>query len=119
MNNLSHKRPVNDKDDNELLGFVARDTVGWIALSVFGYPMTRVGDEFAAEVAVREQGRDFLKGVWQYYDEEDGAWYPCVIKGAHETQVTVIRTNAMGYQEPEISKVIVIKNPSELTLQKM
>lgn len=112
------KHPINNEDDHELLGFVAQDAAGWQAQTVFGYPLARTDNQAAAETIVREQGRSSLKGVWQYLDPDDHAWYPCVIKDANELQVTVIRTNAMGFVEIDDGKLVIIKNPSELNLQK-
>lgn len=112
------KHSVNDQDDNELLGFVVRDSVGWQAQTVFGYPISRASSQEEVRAVVHERGRSFLRGVWQYFDEDDGSWYPCIIKGATETQVTVTRTNALGFQEIDDSKLVVIRYPSELNLQK-
>jgi hypothetical protein len=112
------KYPINNEDDHELLGFVAKDTAGWQAQTVFGYPLTRTDDRTKAEHIVREQGLSSLKGAWQYLDEDDHAWHPCVIKDANELQVTVIRTNALGFIEIDDGKLVIIKNPSELNLQK-
>lgn len=114
----TNKYPINNDDDNELLGFVAQDSAGWQAQTVFGYPLTRTDDRTKAERAVREQGLSALKGVWQYLDHDDHTWYPCVIKAANEVQVTVVRTNALGFVEIDDGKLVIIKNPSELNLQK-
>lgn len=112
------KYPINDPDDHELLGFVAQDTAGWQAQTVFGYPLARTDDRAKAESTVREQGLSSLKGVWQYLDPDDHSWYPCVIKDANELQATVIRTNALGFIDIDDGKLVIIKNPSELNLQK-
>ena len=112
------KYPINNPDDYELLGFVAQDTAGWQAQTVFGYPLTRTDDRTKAENIVREQGLSSLKGVWQYLDEDDQTWHPCVIKDANELQVIVIRTNALGFIEMDDGKLVIIKNPSEMNLQK-
>ena len=112
------KYPINHEDDNELLGFVANDSAGWQAQTVFGYPLARTDNQAAAEHIVREQGRDALKGVWQYLDPDDQSWHPCVIKDANEFQATVIRTNVLGFIEIDDGKLVIIKSPSELNLQK-
>ena len=112
------KYPINHEDDNELLGFVAEDSAGWQAQTVFGYPLARTDNQATAENIVREQGRDALKGVWQYLDSDDQSWHPCVIKDANEFRATVVRTNAMGFIEIDDGKLVIIKNPSELNLQK-
>ncbi len=112
------KYPINHEDNHELLGFVAKDSTGWQARTVFGYPLGRTENRERAESIVREQGLPSLKGVWQYLDQDDQTWYPCVIKDANELQVTVIRTNALGFIEIDDGKFVIIKNPSELNLQK-
>lgn len=112
------KYPINNEDDHELLGFVAQDAAGWQAQTVFGYPLARTDNQSAAETIVREQGLSSLKGIWQYLDQDDHAWHPCIIKNANELQVTIIRTNALGFVEIDDGKLVIIKNPSELNLQK-
>lgn len=112
------KYPINNEDDHELLGFIVQDTAGWQAQTVFGYTLARTDDRTKAERIVREQGLSSLRGVWQYLDEDDQAWHPCVIKDANELQATVIRTNALGFIEIDDGKLVIIKNPSELNLQK-
>ena len=118
MNTAFYKDPVNDDDDGDLLGFTVEDSVGWQAQTVFGYPIARASSQGEAAKIIRERSRGFLKGVWQYLDDNEGSWYPCVIKSANELQVTVTRTNAMGFQEINDSKLVIIRNPSELNLQK-
>lgn len=112
------KIPIKREDDGELLGFVVRDSVGWVAQTLFGYPIGRANDQQKASGLVRENGLGFLTGVWQYYDEDDRAWYPCVIKEAYEQQVTVIRTTPFGYQDPDDYKIVRIRNPDETNLIK-
>lgn len=114
----NEKQPVTREDDNELLGFVARGTNGWIAQTIFGYPIRWADNEKDAAAIVRENGLGFLMGVWQYYDTDDQAWFPCVIKEAYEQQVVVIRTTPMGYQDPDDYKLVEIKKPDETNLVK-
>lgn len=112
------KRAIKREDDGELLGFVAQDATSWDAQTIFGYSITRTEDEAAAEKVVREQGLSFLMGTWEYLDSEDHKWHVCILKEAYENRVTVIRTTAMGYQDPDDYKMVTIRNPSEVNLIK-
>ena len=108
--------PINRLDDGELLGFVVQGAGGWQAQTVFGYTFARSADRNQVEQVVHEQGLTVLKGTWQYLDPDDGQWHPCILKDISPQQVTVIRTNAMGYQDPETTKLVTIKHPDETTL---
>jgi len=116
--NEKQKYAVTREDDNELLGFVAEDSAGWQARTIFNYPIRRTDSKQEAERVVRENGLSFLTGLWQYFDEDDQTWYPCILKEAYEHQVTVIRTTPFGYQDPDDYKVVKIKDPSEINLVK-
>lgn len=107
------------RDDGELLGYVNEAISGWVAQTIFGYTIERTSDEKTAESIVREQGLSYLMGVWQYYDKEDGDWFPCVLKEVQELQVSVVRTNVMGYQDPDDYKLVTLMRPSEQHLTKM
>jgi len=113
-----NKTPINREDDGELLGFVAGSGGNWQAQTVFGYTMTRTTSKEAAEQAVREDGLKFMTGVWQYYDKDDGSWHSCIIKEANQVNVTVIRTNSMGYQDRDNYKLVTIQSPDETNLIK-
>jgi hypothetical protein len=112
------KEALHRADDNEFLGFLVEDRVGWQAQTIFGYPIARTESRRDAERILQEEGLGYLAGVWQYYDKEDGQWYPCVIKEAYEHRVTVVRTNERGYQDPDTYKYVTIKEPNENTLIK-
>ncbi|HEX6416665.1 MAG TPA: hypothetical protein VFZ62_04010 [Candidatus Saccharimonadales bacterium] len=112
------KHAVIREEDKELLGFVAEEGSSWQAQTMFGYPIDRMTSREEAERIVRERGLSYLTGLWQYFDTDDQAWYPCILKEAHEQQVTVIRTSPMGYQDPDDYKVVRIKDPSETNLVK-
>lgn len=117
MNN-NQKIPINREDDGELLGFIVQDSHGWEAQTIFGYPIAHTDDKDSADQVVRSQGLLSLTGLWQYFDEDDKAWYPCIIKEAFEKKVIVIRATAMGYQDPDNYKIVTIKDPSETNLIK-
>lgn len=112
------KIALHHKDSDELLGYVVKDAAAWQAQTVFGYVIERTETQAAAEAVLREQGQDYLKGIWQYYDKDDYDWYACTIKDATEQQVIVIRTNDLGYQDPKTVKFVTIKAPSEEKLVK-
>ena len=113
------KTPLYTDEDHEFLGYVVQDSTGWQAQTIFGYTIARTHDRVSAENLLREVGANFLEGVWQYFDKDDQDWHTCVINGAQERQVTVLRTNAMGYQEPDDYKLVVLLQPSENTLTKL
>lgn len=115
---MTQKQPIRHKESNELLGFVTKDTTGWRAQTIFGYDISRTATEEEAEKLLREKGLSFLMGVWQYLDPDDGKWHPCILKEAYEQRVTVIRTNFMGYQDPDDYKIVTIENPTETELVK-
>lgn len=114
----SDRTPLYHVETKELLGFLLQDTTGWQAQTIFGYTIARTKSEDEAKKVLRDQGLSILKGVWHYYDGDDHQWYPCVLHDAQEHRVTVIRTNAMGYQDPETYKMYTIKDPSDNTLVK-
>lgn len=114
-----NKIPINREDDGELLGYVVKEVSGWSAQTMFGYVFARADSQADVEQAVRAQGFLILQGVWQYYDRDDRTWYPCIVKEAYPGRVTVIRTNAMGYQDPDDYKQVTIVSPDETKLVKM
>ena len=116
---MQEKIPINRKDDHELLGYVVNDHNSWVAQTIFGYTIERTTSQAAAEKVVKSRGLSFLSGVWQYLDPSDKEWHTCVIQEAFETQVKVMRTNAMGYEDPDDRKHYVVKHPSETTLIKV
>lgn len=109
----NQKIPINREDDGELLGFIVQDSAGWEAQTIFGYPIAHTDDKESADQVVRSQGLHSLTGLWQYYDKDDKAWHPCIIKEAFAHKVIVIRTNVMGYQDPDDYKIVTIEKPSE------
>ena len=110
--------PIIREDDGELLGFIEHSAAGWKAETLFGYLISRTVDRAEAEHIVREQGLSILMGVWNYFDMDDQAWHPCVIKEASERKLVVIRTNFMGYEDPDDYKRVVIVNPDETKIAK-
>lgn len=112
------KIPIHREDDGELLGMIVQDSAGWQAQTIFGYTLARTDKQNEAEMVVREQGLSSLMGTWQYFDVDDGQWYPCILKEANEHKVTVIRTNYMGYQDPDDYKLVTINDPDETKLVK-
>lgn len=107
-----------DDETHEFLGYLVNDNGSWSAQTVFGYTIERTASKEAAEHIIREQGLVYLKGVWQYFDKDEDNWFSCTISGATEHQVTVIRTNELGYQVPELYKMSILKDPDENTLVK-
>jgi hypothetical protein len=114
----SRKIPYFRIDDNELLGFIVDDGASWQALTIFGYQIARTTSETKAENILKEKGLSFLAGIWQYYDEDDHEWFPCVLKEVYERRVIVNRTTELGYQDPDDYKQVVLENPTENTLVK-
>lgn len=115
---MTSKTPIHREDDKELLGFVAQSAASWEAQTIFGYTISRTTDQASAERIVREQGLDFLQGLWQYYDKDDHKWHTCILKEAYEHQVTVMRTSPLGYPDPDDYKIVTIKAPDETNLAK-
>ncbi len=113
------KTPIYRPEDNELLGYVAHDQTGWQAQTFFGYIIARTETQQDAEAIVRDRGLSFLTGVWQYFDRDDKEWHTCVIKEANQARVVVIRTNAMGYQDPDNYKLVALVGPTDEVLMKM
>lgn len=112
------KESIYDDEDKAFLGFVAKENGSWIAQTIFGYTIARTANQNDAEKLIHERGRSYLQGTWQYFDKDEQQWFPCVIKEAHEHRVTIIRTNDMGYQDPESYKLVILKEPQEDTLIK-
>lgn len=112
------KIPIIRQDDGELLGYVEKETTGWSAQTIFGYVFARDTTQVSVEEAVRSQGLSILQGLWHYYDKEERAWFPCVLKEVFPNRVIVIRTNAMGYQDSDAYKLVSISHPQETDLVK-
>lgn len=111
-------RAIVHPETDDFLGNIVHDATGWQAQTIFGYIISRTETEADAERIIREQGQDYLRGMWQYYDKDEYHWFPCVIKDAYESKVSVIRTNALGYQEPDLFKLVIIEHPNEERLVK-
>jgi len=111
------KIPIIRDDDGELLGYVAQELSGWSARTIFGYVLARTDSQSSAESVVRNEALLVLKGLWRYLDPDDRDWHPCILKDIQESRVTVVRTNELGYEDPEHYKLVILKNPSENTLQ--
>jgi hypothetical protein len=112
------KVPILRQDDGELLGHIEKEASGWSAQTIFGYVFARSHSQKAVEEAVRSQGLTILQGLWSYYDRQDKAWYPCILKEAFPNKVIVIRTNALGYEDSADYKLVTIDNPQETDLVK-
>lgn len=112
------KFPVYREDDDELLGYVTKDSTSWQAQTFFEYPLARATTRKETEAILVEQGLSYLAGTWQYYDKEDRDWFPCVIKEAFKNKITVIRTNTAGYQDPDDYKFVTLLHPDESVLVK-
>lgn len=112
------KIPIIREDDGEMLGFIEQDATGWTGQTVFGYIFTRGTTKASVEQIVRLQGLTILQGVWQYFDRDDNAWHACVLREVYENKVVVIRTNDMGYQDPDDYKIVTITSPTETDLVK-
>ena len=115
---IKSKIPFYSEDTDEFLGFLANDGSGWQAQTIFGYLIARAENRSAAEEVLRDKGPTYLSGVWQYYDKDDQDWFYCVIKKAYEQMVIVNRTNALGYQDKNDYKQVIIENPEETNLIK-
>lgn len=116
---MALKEQVRRRDDDELVGYIVKDTSGWQAQTVFGYPIQRADSKADAEHAVREKGLSYLMGVWSYKDSDDNDWHSCILAEVYEHKVVVRRTNEMGYEDPDDVKRVELKNPIEETLVKI
>lgn len=114
----AHPTPIHHEESHELLGYVVFESGVWQARTIFGYPIARTDSSAEATSVVREKGLSFLMGVWSYYDKQSLAWYPCVLQEVTEQRVTVVRTNEMGYQDPDNYKRVVLQRPDESVLIK-
>ncbi len=112
------KHPIYDEDEKDILGYIVKEFNSWKAQTVFGYTIARAETEKEATTLLQTQGPSYLKGVWQYYDKDDHDWHPCIIQSASEMLVSVVHTNAMGVQDPNTYKRVVLKQPDENTLIK-
>lgn len=108
--------PIYREYDHELLGFV--DKIGgiWTAFTIFGYEFASAETKTDAIRRVMDDGLTILKGIWRYYDRDDNEWHPCRLKSMQPGRVTVIRTNELGYQEPETVKRYTITDPDDSNL---
>jgi len=113
-----NKTPFYDEDTREFLGFIIDDGTSWQVQTIFGYLITRASSRKEAERALYQVGSTYLKGIWQYYDKDEKDWFHCVIKKAYEHQVIVNRTNALGFQDEELQKQVIIDDPTESDLVK-
>ncbi len=113
------KIAVLHEESEEFLGWILKDTTSWVAQTIFGYTIARVETEHDAKKVLDEKGLHYLKGVWQYHDTSDNDWFSCVITNATEHKVTVIRTNELGLQVPEVYKMVTLLSPTENDLVKV
>ena len=118
MIELMTKTALYHEENNEFIGYLVQETTGWLAQTIFGYTIARTTSREDAEAIIREKGLTYLTGIWQYYDKDDHDWFPCVLKEANEHRVTVIRTNVLGYQDPDDYKFYTIDDPTEEKLVK-
>lgn len=105
--------------DQELLGYLVDSGGHWQAQTIFGATIKRCESRRQAEDVLHDQGLGYMRGVWQYRDPDDGDWHPCVLKEAYKDRVVVVRTNDMGYQDPEDYKIVILRDPSEDVLVKV
>lgn len=116
MSMQKHGTPLLN-ETGDVIGTLHKETNGWSAQTIFGYVMARCDSRHEAESVIRSQGLLILKGLWRYYDADDRDWFPCILKDVQENRVTVVRTNELGFEDPEHYKQVMLKNPSENTLQ--
>ena len=114
----NNKTPFYDEDTNEFLGFIVDDGTSFQLQTIFGYLIARVNTRKDAQRMLYQVGTTYLKGVWQYYDKDDKDWFYCVIKKAYEHEVIVNRTNALGFQDEDNSKQVIIEDPTDSDLVK-
>jgi hypothetical protein len=107
----SNAQPIYRNDDNELMGYVAQIGSMWNALTIFGYSFSVVEDQTAAKHKVLSEGLSIMSRIWQYYDQDEKAWFSCRIAEARSDHVTVIRTNVLGYEDSTTSKFYTIEHP--------
>ena len=112
------KTAFNRAEDNEFLGYVTKDNTSWLAQTIFGYTIERTNTQKEAENILLEKGLGYLLGNWQYFDKDDHDWFPCIIQEAYEHKVIVVRTNALGYQDPDDYKRVILESPDENILIK-
>lgn len=115
---MTTKVPLYHPDSHEFQGYLVKDATGWQAQTIFGYVIARATSAAEAEAIIHAEGAEYLSGVWQYFDSDEQEWLPCTIQSATEHQVTVIRTNAMGWQDASLFKQVQLNHPSEHTLVK-
>lgn len=113
------KIPVYREDDDEHIGYAVQDAIGWQAQTIFGASISRTETQEQAEQLVIDKGLGYMTGVWQYFDADDKAWLPCTIQEANPNRVIIVRTNAMGYQDPEDYKRVTIQHPTDEVLTKL
>ena len=114
----NNKEPFYDEDTGEFLGFIIDEGTSWQLQTIFGYLIAHTATRKEAEYTLYQVGADYLKGLWQYYDKDDKDWFHCVIKKAYEHQVIVNRTNALGFQDEENSKQVILEDPTDSDLVK-
>jgi hypothetical protein len=110
--------PIIREDDGELLGYIAENHGVWVAKTIFKYIFARSDNRDSVERTVRDNGLSILAGVWNYFDRDDKMWHPCVLKEVFESRVVAVRTNEMGYEDPDFYKRVVIAHPNETNLIK-
>jgi hypothetical protein len=118
MTEHSLAEPIHRQDDGELLGFVTNTKNAWSARTIFGYEFAVTESRDDAIRQVKEKGLSFLMGVWQFYDKHSKEWRPCIIKEARPDQVTIIRTNMFGLEDPDERGMQTISNPTSMWLRK-
>jgi hypothetical protein len=79
---------------------------------MFGYAFAKATTIDEAEALVNNKGLEILMGAWQYFDEVADDWRFCIIKEANPDSVTVIKTDAFGYQDANMPELVRLDNPA-------
>lgn len=102
--------PIYRNDDNELLGFAAKTTDGWVALTLFLSPFGHFSSQQDAIQSVKEKGLSILTERWEYYDNLSQEWLDCMIVEAAKDSVKVAPFD--GFY-PDMSQIYTVHNPSQ------
>ncbi|MFD1860570.1 hypothetical protein EHW97_09690 [Aeromicrobium camelliae] len=83
---MTQPAPVH-REDGELVGFVTESDGGWIAATVFGYPLSEHRSREDAEDALVGKGLSYLAERWAL--KRDDVWMRAELVEASPAHVTV------------------------------
>lgn len=109
------KIPIYRNEDSELVGYIKEAEDGWMALTIFNYPLSLGLSRDEATQFVREKGLAVLLEPWEYYDESLNNWLKCIMVEVSKDSVKIAKFDGIY---PDYTNTQLIKNDPEKKLRR-